>query len=57
MSLQAQVSHGVESKRDIEAMLIRLTCGGFDPDAGSNTGDDNLRDASRLQLALPGPCS
>ena len=52
MRLRTRIRHGVDGKRDVEAMLIRLTCGGFRAGSGSHAGTDNLRDAFRFQWAL-----
>ena len=50
--LRTRLRHGVDGKRDVETMLIRLTCGGFHAGSGSHADKDNLRDASRFQLTF-----
>src|ERR1035438_9037663 len=50
--LRTRIRHGVDGKRDVEAMLIRLTCGGFHAGSGSHASKDNLRDAFGFQLAF-----
>jgi hypothetical protein len=44
-----RIRHGVHRKSDVEAMLIRLTCGGFHAGSGSHASKDYLRDAFRFQ--------
>jgi hypothetical protein len=44
---RTRIRHGVDGKRDLEAMLIRLSCGGFYAGAGSHASKDNLRNAFR----------
>ena len=52
MRFGAHIGHGIESKRDVESLLIRLAGGGFDAGSGCYAGDNNLRYTFGLQLRL-----
>ncbi len=52
MRFGAHIGHGIEGKRDVESLLIRLSRRGFDAGSGGYACDDNLRYSVGLQLRL-----
>ena len=63
MRFRAHIGHGIEGKRDVESLLIRLSGSGFNAGSGCYACDHNLRDPAGLQLHLEirsrkcAPCS
>ena len=52
MRFRAHIGHGIEGKRDVESLLIRLSGSGFDAGSGCHARDNNLRYPVGLQLRL-----
>ena len=52
VSVGVQVGHGVDGESDIEPVLVGVARGRFDPDAGGNPGEHDLRDALFLQVRV-----
>jgi hypothetical protein len=49
VSISVHVGHGVDGEGDVESELVRVAGGRLDAYAGSDAGDNNLRDAQPFQ--------
>ena len=50
MGFGTRVGHSIQGQRNVEALLVRLTRGGFDAGSGCYAGDDDLRYSLCFQL-------